>query len=136
MLEGNMESVKCSDCGTVYSDAQSKCPQCGSIHRIVEISLEPVAIELRMKVEQVQGKNPHLPSRKKKRWEVIDKDTIQRGDGKTRVHHFQYKDRDLDIYEETVTDLETGEIIHACKEPLSEHIGHGSDKFSKKEKNS
>lgn len=33
----------------------------------------------------------------------------------------KYKDR----YMEKVTDPETGEIIHGCEEPLSEHFGHG-----------
>jgi hypothetical protein len=27
-----------------------------------------------------------------------------------------------------VTVLETGEIVHVCDEPLSQHRGHGSDK--------
>lgn len=131
-----MESVKCQSCGEIYSETEIRCPHCGSIHKIIEISCEPIVLMPDIKVEQVQGKNPHLPSKKKKRWEIIDRDTVQRGDGKTRVHHFQYKDRDLDIYEETVTDLETGEIIHECREPLSEHRGHGSDKTNQKKEDS
>ncbi len=37
-------------------------------------------------------------------------------------------DRDNDWYEETIIDPETDEIIHRCKEPLSQHTGHGSAK--------
>lgn len=37
-------------------------------------------------------------------------------------------DRELDWYEEEVSDPETGEVLHRCAEPLSEHRGHGSDK--------
>lgn len=33
-----------------------------------------------------------------------------------------------DVYEEVVIDPETGEVIHECKERLSEHHGHGSAK--------
>lgn len=123
-----LEYVKCRICGETYPETKDKCPKCGSTQKVIEILCEPITLIPRMKVERVQGKNPHLPSRKKKRWEIISRDAVQRSDGKTRVHHFQYKDRDLDIYEEVVTDLETGEVIHECKEPLSKHIGHGSDK--------
>ena len=37
-------------------------------------------------------------------------------------------DKDNNHYKEIVVDPETGEIIHQCEEPLSEHRGHGSDK--------
>ena len=37
-------------------------------------------------------------------------------------------DRDNDLYEEKVTELETDEIIHHCKEPLSTHKNHGTVK--------
>jgi len=36
-------------------------------------------------------------------------------------------DRDADTYDEVVADPETGEVIHECHEPLSEHRGHGKD---------
>ncbi len=35
-------------------------------------------------------------------------------------------DRERDWYSETVTDPETGEIVHRCEEPLSKHRGRGS----------
>ena len=37
-------------------------------------------------------------------------------------------DRDGDRYEESVVDPATGETIHECTEPLSEHWNHGSAK--------
>jgi hypothetical protein len=33
-----------------------------------------------------------------------------------------------DWYSEKVRDQETGELIHQCEEPLSEHQRHGSDR--------
>jgi hypothetical protein len=36
-----------------------------------------------------------------------------------------------DHYREVVTDPETGEVLHHCDEPLSEHRGHGSAKSKK-----
>ena len=40
-------------------------------------------------------------------------------------------DRKNDKYREIIRDKETGEIIHFCEEPLSQHKGHGSAKFKK-----
>ena len=44
------------------------------------------------------------------------------------VHRGRTIDRDNDRYFEKITDYETGEIIHHCEEPLSQHQGHGSAK--------
>jgi len=37
-------------------------------------------------------------------------------------------DKDNNLYKESIVDSETGEIIHYCEEPLTQHIGHGSAK--------
>jgi len=37
-------------------------------------------------------------------------------------------DRDNDLYKETVKNPKTGEVIHHCEEPLSQHKNHGSAK--------
>jgi hypothetical protein len=37
-------------------------------------------------------------------------------------------DRDGNHYREVITNPKTGEIIHHCEEPLSDHRGHGSAK--------
>ena len=47
------------------------------------------------------------------------------------VRKEQVINRREDHYREVVTDPETGEVIHHCDEPLSEHQGHGSDKSKK-----
>jgi len=47
------------------------------------------------------------------------------------VHREQIFDRDNDRYFEKVTDYETGEVIHHCDEPLSEHQGHGDARLKK-----
>jgi hypothetical protein len=40
-------------------------------------------------------------------------------------------DQDEDLYVEIVTDPDTGEIVHRCKEPLSQHRDRGSAKPKK-----
>ena len=49
------------------------------------------------------------------------------------VDHTRLIDRGNDFYRETVTDYESGEVIHQTVEPLSEHVGHGSAKSNKSE---
>jgi hypothetical protein len=44
------------------------------------------------------------------------------------VRFYRLPDRAGDQYEELVVDPETGEVIHSCKEPLSEHRGRGAAK--------
>jgi len=46
-------------------------------------------------------------------------------DGGKWVHRYSHYDKRADTYSEVVTDLETGEVIHECDEPLSAHTGHG-----------
>lgn len=35
-------------------------------------------------------------------------------------------DREHNTYDEKVVDEETGQVLHECHEPLSDHRGHGS----------
>ncbi len=44
------------------------------------------------------------------------------------AHHERTMDRDANRYSEKVTMQDTGEVVHECSEPLSDHKGHGSDK--------
>lgn len=44
------------------------------------------------------------------------------------MDYHQDIDRENDWYEETVTNPDTGEVVHHQAEPLSDHTGHGSAK--------
>jgi hypothetical protein len=63
--------------------------------------------------------------------EGISGEDLHRDSGK-----WMYKERVIDHeknrYKEVVTDLETGNIVHNCEEPLDKHTGHGSAKKGKK----
>ena len=48
------------------------------------------------------------------------------------VHRVRVIDRDNDKYFERITDYQSSEVIHECEEPLSQHIGHGSDTSNRK----
>ena len=43
-------------------------------------------------------------------------------------HRLKVEDKRSDKYVEIVTNPETGEILHKCEEPLSQHRDHGSAK--------
>jgi hypothetical protein len=45
------------------------------------------------------------------------------------MHRSRVIDRENDRYFESVLDPQTGETIHHCAEPLSEHQGHGTAKM-------
>jgi hypothetical protein len=72
-------------------------------------------------------KRPCLPSNKKLRWELFTGYEFCH-DRQKMVRKVRMFDRDKDEYVERVTDIETGEIIRECVEPLSKHIGHGTEK--------
>lgn len=136
---GNNENIRvsCSDCGAklpaawAHSKNEEKCPECGSIKQSIEIEFED-HIEMHDKL-QGKVKDQNYSSKQNPRYEFIEGDDQRKSDGKwmkkTRVI-----DKYNDKYIERVTDLETGEVVHEKKEPLSNHFGHGTAKF-KKDKN-
>ena len=54
-------------------------------------------------------------------------DDLHRKSGKWNKKE-RYLNKDSDTYKEVVVDPETGEIVHYCEEPLSQHQGHGDAK--------
>ena len=72
-------------------------------------------------------KDPNLPSRKKVRAEFYQGYEKSEALGKD-VRKTRDIDRCNNLYHEKVEDPETGEIVHECTEPLSNHRGHGNDK--------
>ncbi|MEM3488580.1 MAG: hypothetical protein QXO75_02820 [Nitrososphaerota archaeon] len=68
----------------------------------------------------------------KKEWsiEYIEGDEMQKN-GKW-VKKRRLIDRENNRYYENITVSETKEVIHKCDEPLTQHIGHGSDKPHRK----
>jgi len=121
--------VKCQECGAVIEDysgpRRKPCPQCGSTCRIFNE-------ELKENIKAYDSlsfkhKNPKKTGKAK---------TLAEGFTGYEFSHRHQKivakrrhiDRERDAYREIVTDLETGEIIHQCEEPLSQHMGHGTAK--------
>ncbi len=104
---------------------RTPCPNCGS-----ETRAEIVSVSEEMTFhDSLLGKlkRPSLRSDDKLRWVSFNGVDYSIRLGKL-VRKVRLIDRDADSYIERITDMESGEIIHECVEPLSEHYGHGSAK--------
>jgi hypothetical protein len=116
-----MTTTNCGKCNTP-PEARKPCPHCGSTSRAFSVTLESKVefhSSLSYKAKRggkgkpfIEGIRGESLFRKLKRWMRLER----------------VIDREHDHYKEVVTDPETGEEIHRCEEPLSQHTGHGDDK--------
>jgi DNA-directed RNA polymerase subunit RPC12/RpoP len=121
-------TVRCTHCGwhvpvpSAWRHSPEKqklaCPQCGATGWLVELAGHAYEFAS-LRGRRPGEKRPYFELQQGEQLAV----TSQRWMKKRRLI-----DRDGDRYEETVVDLVTGETIHECSEPLSEHWGHGSAK--------
>ncbi len=128
-----MDSEKCTDCAyefPVYmhnEPERTPCPECGATSRSISVSITEG-----IKLYDGLGFKVKDPSRKGKSKIKAEGFHKYVGSQKAKlVKHVRVIDRENDRYKELVLDAETGEIIHNCEEPLSEHIGHGKAKKHK-----
>jgi hypothetical protein len=98
------------------------CPQCGASAPVFEVSASDSA-----HFHEFAGTKGKRPGKKRPYIETQAGDQKEEDSGRW-MEKFRRIDRDGDRYDEVVVDQETGEIVHECHEPLSEHWGHGSAK--------
>lgn len=108
-------------------EARHPCVACGSTARFFAVSIEE-AVTLRSGL----GFKHKRPGHKKPIAEGFTRPETARSTV-AAVERMMHVDREKDHYVETVTEYETGTVVHHCDEKLSEHIGHGSAK--KRERN-
>jgi hypothetical protein len=116
------KNVRCLDCKEILIKEDEPCKKCGSNRKEVLLNITET-IELH---DQIKG-NVKEKGIKKPRKEFIYGDDLQKTENKWR-DKTRIIDRENDHYYEKVINKETGEIIHECDEPLSDHWGHGSAK--------
>jgi hypothetical protein len=80
-----------------------------------------------IRVREFIGLKGRSPGRKMPAFELQPSDQIERRTGRWMRKH-RLIDRKRDLHEEVVVDAEIGEERHVCRQPLSEHWGHGSAK--------
>lgn len=129
------ETVRCANCKTVLDepsdtpfDKRIPCPVCGATSRHFEcVATEVVGVYTggRMKAKHANEKDPFIEER--------SGSDLYRKTGKIMDRSITI-DRQHDLYKEIIKDPRTGEIVHCCEEPLSQHIGHGDTKHKKQPK--
>ncbi len=127
MAESN---VRCSNCGEELDEIIDQkddppCPKCGSPRRSITISFTD-KVQVKEQLE-MKAKDPSYTGRAKIRIEQLVGDDLHCKSGKW-YDKIRVIDRENNLYLETVKDAETGDVIHHCEEPLTEHFGHGSAK--------
>ena len=125
---GNVtQATRCQDCGELLDESpsllpeqRSPCPKCGSVARQVEITV-------------AETLTAHASIGIKARHSGVSKPFLESKSGASFfrrlgqwVSREMVVDRENDKYKELVTNPETGEVIHHCDEPLSQHRGHGA----------
>jgi|SRR5208282_4082824 len=133
----DIERLECAKCNSTLPGTSASpgathqpCPQCGSTEQVLRLEFFDEAATPRDRLEG-KVKDNGFPSKKSIRQEFIygfDK-RRSRGD---YVYKEREINRDNDSYRELIKEEKTCEIIHGVEEKLSEHFGHGSDKFPKK----
>ncbi len=125
------QTVWCGKCGKQLDESASTpaadrvpCPNYGSKDRKFGVEINSVAevkAGMRAKARSGQvgkpGGKPWLTTMSEPSWSR---------DRKKWMHRQKTENRRDDQYMEVVWDPDTGEIVHQCDEPLSEHRGHGS----------
>jgi len=125
-----MKQVTCKSCGKTGGeefrrpDGTHRCPECGSSDLDIRVTLSG-----QVGVHAGFGIKARREAEKKPFREVVAGADLRRRDGKW-MEKQRVIDREADTYDETVTDPESGEIVHECHEPLTEHRRHGSAKKS------
>jgi hypothetical protein len=121
--------IYCKQCKKDLSDFldeginREPCPKCGSTSRVFveQLSISAKAyVGLRAKHNRGPGKAI---------WESVNCPDVFRKTGEL-MRLERIIDRENNVYREVVTNVETGEVVYNCEEPLSDHLGHGSAKHS------
>ena len=108
-------------------DNLTPCPSCGSKER----HFEELELSVGSKAyTQIRGKVWNKGKSRKPLLEFKSGDELHRKTGRGSDLK-RTIDRENDNYKEVITDKNSVDIIHHCKEPLSQHKGHGSAKKRK-----
>jgi len=125
-----MSSTSCANCNSELPDdlpdqTRAPCNNCGSTARAYhEILTDTIVAH---DGHRAKAKRPSLPSAKRLRFDTYSGvEQSHKYGNLVRVH--RTIDKDNDRYVEKVLDLQTGEVLHECDEPLSQHVNHGSAK--------
>lgn len=128
--------VKCVNCSEgineasgIPEDLRKPCPKCGSLGRHMELFCQDTFQLEDHLLKRFKHVESSLAGKQKIRLDEITGEQLNEGSGKW-VQKEWWIDRDHNPawYYEKVADIETGETIRFCSQPLSEHKERGSAK--------
>lgn len=119
--------IKCSNCGNEIKEDEPHCLSCNSINKTIVLNFED---NLTLK-NQLSGKGKDYSKRSKKRQIIHFVSGSEQSNNGDWVEKEFLVDKNENLYKEQIID-EEGKVIHSCSHKLTDHIGHGSAKFSKK----
>lgn len=128
-----MTKVECKNCGASLNDEptpgsvdRTPCPTCGSKLRLFKNEIS-ASVSFRAGLRGVGY------SVSKSKWfsKFQSEPSFHRRLG-IWAQKLMSLNKKSDSYSKTITNPETGEVIHNCSEPLSKHTGHGSARGIKK----
>lgn len=124
----HFQSSHCAGCDEMLDeppgltlDARTPCPRCGSLGRKHVVGINSTLhlySKAVMKARRAAGGKPYQE-------QIVGSD-LHRKSG-IWMRYERLIDRARNWYREHVTNPTTGQVVHHCEEPLSEHRGHGSD---------
>lgn len=124
----------CFACRTLLAEVgetkpKGPCPKCGNATRVSYLPGEEFELV-------VDGFSTRSRSPFGGRW-FYKSQELHSVFRRTGANHFVQRviDRDRNEYHERVIDVETGEVVREVHEPLSDHTGRGSARFSDEAKN-
>ena len=128
----SFDPSRCARCGTSSNEAinisvvdRKPCVMCGSLARAFSVSIRE-SVTIRKKLRMRQKRHGY----KRPIFESVSGDDLHYKSGRwTKLT--RSIDRENNHYREIVIDPETGEIIHSCDEPLTDHWNHGNAKRKK-----
>lgn len=118
-------TTQCAECKAELRNGSNLCCQCGSDEKHHQLNIAETIDTHDLLDAKV--KDHSLRSDDKLRVHLIAGDDQRKSDGRW-MNKERLIDRNNNRYIETVTDPITGEVLHQCDEPLSDHWGHGSAK--------
>lgn len=131
------QKVKCGCCGMMLDELsdiaieeRKPCPNCGSLSRFFNVEISE-----HMTIREKIGMKLKSPGDRKPKFESVSGEDLHQKTGKWNKIERRI-DRDNNKYMEKIVDPTTGEIIHLCDEPLTEHQNRGSAKNKTNDDNS
>lgn len=128
IMNASLDTFECAACGAEVDgrgdtpEQRLPCGRCGSTRRTYHASISESVVArdgIGVKAKRARERKPYI--------EDMAAPDYSRSLEKV-VHRERMIDRDNDRYVEKITDYESGEVVHHCEEPLSQHQGHGNAK--------